>query len=164
MSAQLIDGKLHAKHIRQKVATQVDAIVSANKRAPGLAVVLVGADPASQVYVQNKRKACAEVGFVEKSFDLPADTSQEELLHTIDKLNEDKEVDGILVQLPLPAGLDANLILERIHPNKDVDGFHPYNIGRLAQRMPALRPCTPKGIMSLIDSTKKPVKLSLIHI
>lgn len=158
MSAQLIDGKLHAKHIRQKVATQVDAIVSANKRAPGLAVVLVGADPASQVYVQNKRKACAEVGFVEKSFDLPADTSQEELLHTIDKLNEDKEVDGILVQLPLPAGLDANLILERIHPNKDVDGFHPYNIGRLAQRMPALRPCTPKGIMSLIDSTKKPVK------
>ena len=158
MSAQLIDGKLHAKHIRQKVATQVDAIVSANKRAPGLAVVLVGADPASQVYVQNKRKACAEVGFIEKSFDLPADTTQEELLNTIDKLNEDKEVDGILVQLPLPAGLDANLILERIHPNKDVDGFHPYNIGRLAQRMPALRPCTPKGIMSLIDSTKKPVK------
>lgn len=158
MSAQLIDGKLHAKHIRQKVATQVDAIVSANKRAPGLAVVLVGADPASQVYVQNKRKACAEVGFVEKSYDLPSDTTQEELLNTIDKLNEDKEIDGILVQLPLPAGLDANHILERIHPNKDVDGFHPYNIGRLAQRMPALRPCTPKGIMSLIDSTKKPVK------
>lgn len=158
MSAQLIDGKLHAKHIRQKVAIQVDAIVSANKRAPGLAVVLVGADPASQVYVQNKRKACAEVGFVEKSYDLPADTSQDELLNIIDKLNNDNEVDGILVQLPLPAGLDANLILERIHPNKDVDGFHPYNIGRLAQRMPALRPCTPKGIMSLIDSTKKPVK------
>ncbi|BDX05710.1 bifunctional methylenetetrahydrofolate dehydrogenase/methenyltetrahydrofolate cyclohydrolase FolD [Planctobacterium marinum] len=158
MSAQLIDGKLHAKLIRQKVATQVDAIVSANKRPPGLAVVLVGADPASQVYVQNKRKACAEVGFVEKSHDLPADTTQEELLNIIDALNEDPDVDGILVQLPLPAGLDANLILERIHPNKDVDGFHPYNIGRLAQRMPALRPCTPKGIMSLIDSTKKPVK------
>lgn len=158
MSAQLIDGKLHAKHIRQKVAIQVDAIVSANKRAPGLAVVLVGADPASQVYVKNKRKACAEVGFVEKSYDLPADTTQDELLNIIDTLNNDNEIDGILVQLPLPAGLDANLILERIHPNKDVDGFHPYNIGRLAQRMPALRPCTPKGIMSLIDSTKKPVK------
>ena len=158
MPAQIIDGKLHAKLIRQKVATQVDAIVSAGKRAPGLAVVLVGADPASQVYVNNKRKACAEVGFVEKSFDLPADTTQEALLQIIDDLNTDPEVDGILVQLPLPAGLDAELILERIIPSKDVDGFHPYNIGRLAQRMPALRPCTPKGIMSLISSTQKPVK------
>ena len=158
MPAQLIDGKLHAKLIRQKVATQVDAIVSSNKRSPGLAVVLVGADPASQVYVSNKRKACAEVGFVEKSYDLPADTSQETLIDTIEQLNNDPEIDGILVQLPLPAGLDANLILEKIIPTKDVDGFHPYNIGRLAQRMPALRPCTPKGIMSLIASTQKPIK------
>jgi methylenetetrahydrofolate dehydrogenase (NADP+)/methenyltetrahydrofolate cyclohydrolase len=158
MPAQIIDGKLHAKLIRQKVATQVDAIVSSNKRAPGLAVVLVGADAASQVYVSNKRKACAEVGFVEKSYDLPADTTQETLIETIETLNKDPEIDGILVQLPLPAGLDANLILERIIPTKDVDGFHPYNLGRLAQRMPALRPCTPKGIMSLIASTQKPIK------
>ncbi|XOV79098.1 MAG: bifunctional methylenetetrahydrofolate dehydrogenase/methenyltetrahydrofolate cyclohydrolase FolD [Aestuariibacter sp.] len=158
MPAQLIDGKLNAKHIRQRVATEVDAIVSSGKRAPGLAVVFVGSDPASQVYVQNKRKACAEVGFIEKSFDLPSDTTQQELLDTIDQLNEDKSIDGILVQLPLPAGLDANQILERIHPHKDVDGFHPYNIGRLAQRMPSLRPCTPKGIMTLIESTKKPIK------
>ena len=158
MPAQIIDGKLHAKLIRQKVATQVDAILSSNKRAPGLAVVLVGSDAASQVYVQNKRKACAEVGFVEKSYNLPADTTQETLIETINTLNDDPEIDGILVQLPLPAGLDANLILERIVPTKDVDGFHPYNIGRLAQRMPALRPCTPKGIMSLIASTQKPVK------
>lgn len=158
MPAQIIDGKLHAKLIRQKVATQVDAIVSSNKRAPGLAVVLVGADPASQVYVSNKRKACDEVGFIEKSYDLPADTSQETLIEIIEELNQDPEIDGILVQLPLPAGLDANLILERILPTKDVDGFHPYNLGRLAQRMPALRPCTPKGIMSLIASTQKPVK------
>lgn len=158
MPAQLIDGKLNAKHIRQRVATEVDAIVSSGKRPPGLAVVFVGSDPASQVYVQNKRKACAEVGFVEKSFDLPSDTTQQELLDTIDQLNEDKSIDGILVQLPLPAGLDANQILERIHPHKDVDGFHPYNIGRLAQRMPSLRPCTPKGIMTLIESTKKPIK------
>lgn len=158
MPAQIIDGKLHAKLIRQQIATQVDAIVSSGKRAPGLAVVLVGADPASQVYVQNKRRACAEVGFVEKSYDLPADTSQEKLIEVIEQLNTDPEVDGILVQLPLPAGLDANLILEKIIPTKDVDGFHPYNLGRLAQRMPALRPCTPKGIMSLIASTQKPVK------
>lgn len=158
MSALIIDGKQQAKHIRQKVATQVESINSSNKRAPGLAVVLVGKDPASQVYVNNKRRACKEVGFIEKSFDLPADTSQDELLDIIDQLNDDTDVDGILVQLPLPAGLDASLILEKIHPHKDVDGFHPYNIGRLAQRMPSLRPCTPKGIMTLIESTKKPVK------
>lgn len=158
MSALIIDGKQQAKHIRQKVATQVESINSSNKRAPGLAVVLVGKDPASQVYVNNKRRACKEVGFIEKSFDLPADTGQEELLDIIEQLNNDTDIDGILVQLPLPAGLDASLILEKIHPHKDVDGFHPYNIGRLAQRMPSLRPCTPKGIMTLIESTKKPVK------
>lgn len=158
MPALIIDGKLQAKHIRQEVATQVEAIVSSGKRAPGLAVVFVGKDPASQVYVENKRRACAEVGFIDKSFDLPADTTQEQLLQVIDDLNKDESIDGILVQLPLPAGLDANQILEKIDPTKDVDGFHPYNIGRLAQRMPSLRPCTPKGIMTLIESTKKPVK------
>ena len=158
MPAQKIDGGLIAKHIRQNVAAQVDAIVSAGKRPPGLAVVLVGSDAASHVYVNNKRKACDEVGFLSKSFDLPANTTQDELLAVIDKLNADPEIDGILVQLPLPAGLDKEQVLERIHPQKDVDGFHPYNIGRLAQRIPALRPCTPKGIMTLIESTKRPVK------
>ncbi|MEP1447084.1 MAG: bifunctional methylenetetrahydrofolate dehydrogenase/methenyltetrahydrofolate cyclohydrolase FolD [Paraglaciecola sp.] len=158
MPAQKIDGVLIAKHIRQHVASQVEAIISSGKRAPGLAVVLVGSDAASHVYVNKKRKACEEVGFVSKSFDLPATTSQQSLLDIIDKLNIDDEIDGILVQLPLPAGLNKEQILERIDPHKDVDGFHPYNIGRLAQRIPALRPCTPKGIMSLIESTKRPIK------
>ncbi|MFT6992930.1 MAG: methylenetetrahydrofolate dehydrogenase (NADP+)/methenyltetrahydrofolate cyclohydrolase [Paraglaciecola sp.] len=158
MPAQKIDGVLIAKHIRQHVALQVEAITSSGRRAPGLAVVLVGSDAASHVYVDKKRKACEEVGFVSKSYDLPATTSQQSLLYIIDQLNVDDEIDGILVQLPLPAGLNKEQILERINPNKDVDGFHPYNIGRLAQRIPALRPCTPKGIMSLIESTKRPIK------
>lgn len=158
MTAHLIDGKLIAKQVRQHVASYVDSLVEAGKRKPGLAVVLVGSDPASEVYVANKRKACDEVGFVSSSFDMPATTSQQELLDLIDQLNADATVDGILVQLPLPAGLNAEEILERIHPHKDVDGFHPYNIGRLAQRIPALRPCTPKGIMTMIEATKRPVK------
>lgn len=158
MPAQHIDGKLIAKHVRQHVATQVQAICSANRRPPGLAVVIVGSDPASHVYVANKHKACEDVGFLSKSFQLPANTEQSELLSLVDKLNQDEEIDGILVQLPLPAGLNSEEILERIHPDKDVDGFHPYNIGRLAQRTPSLRPCTPKGIMTLIDSTKRKVK------
>lgn len=158
MQAQLIDGKVIAQNVRQDVASYVSRAVAANKRAPGLAVVLVGSDPASQVYVNNKRKACDEVGFVSKSYDLPATTSQEELLALIDELNNAEEIDGILVQLPLPAGLNAEEILERINPYKDVDGFHPYNIGRLAQRIPAIRPCTPKGIMTMIASTKRDIK------
>jgi methylenetetrahydrofolate dehydrogenase (NADP+)/methenyltetrahydrofolate cyclohydrolase len=158
MPAQKIDGVLIAKHIRQHVAAQVEAITSSGRRAPGLAVVLVGSDAASHVYVNKKRKACEEVGFVSKSYDLPSTTSQQSLLDIIDQLNVDNEIDGILVQLPLPAGLNNEQILERINPHKDVDGFHPYNIGRLAQRIPALRPCTPKGIMTLIESTKRPVK------
>ena len=158
MTAHLIDGKLIAKQVRRDVALYVDSLKQAGKREPGLAVVLVGSDPASQVYVSNKRKACDEVGFNSRSYDLPADTSQQQLLNLVDELNEDPAIDGILVQLPLPAGLDAEHILERIHPHKDVDGFHPYNIGRLAQRIPALRPCTPKGIMTMIEATKRPVK------
>ncbi|MAJ68528.1 MAG: bifunctional methylenetetrahydrofolate dehydrogenase/methenyltetrahydrofolate cyclohydrolase FolD [Alteromonadaceae bacterium TMED7] len=158
MTAHLIDGKLIAKQVRRDVALYVDSLKQAGKREPGLAVVLVGSDPASQVYVSNKRKACDEVGFNSRSYDLPADTSQQQLLDLVDELNEDQTIDGILVQLPLPAGLDAEHILERIHPHKDVDGFHPYNIGRLAQRIPALRPCTPKGIMTMIEATKRPVK------
>lgn len=158
MPAQIIDGKKIALQVRQTVSTQVEAIVSSGKRPPGLAVILVGSDAASQVYVKNKRMACDDVGFVSKSYDLPASTKQEELMQLVDELNIDNEVDGILVQLPLPAGLDPKLILERIDPYKDVDGFHPYNIGRLAERFPALRPCTPKGIVTLIESTKRPIK------
>jgi methylenetetrahydrofolate dehydrogenase (NADP+)/methenyltetrahydrofolate cyclohydrolase len=152
MSAQIIDGKAIAKSVRQKVAKSVEKLVNKGKRPPGLAVVLVGVDPASQVYVNNKRKACEEVGFFEKSYNLPDTTSQSSLMDLIDELNEDETIDGILVQLPLPYGLDTEQIIERIDPRKDVDGFHPYNIGRLVQRMPVLRPCTPKGIIHMLET------------
>jgi len=158
MSAQLIDGKAAAAAIRENVKSRVDARIEQGLRAPGLAVVLVGNDPASEVYVSHKRKDCEQVGIISKAFDLPATTSQNELLELIDTLNNDNEVDGILVQLPLPEGLDASEILERIAPTKDVDGFHPFNVGRLAQRMPLLRPCTPAGIVDLLDGTGEPVR------
>ncbi|EPW6558940.1 bifunctional methylenetetrahydrofolate dehydrogenase/methenyltetrahydrofolate cyclohydrolase FolD [Vibrio vulnificus] len=151
MTAQNIDGTLISQTVRSEVAARVKARVAAELRAPGLAVVLVGEDPASQVYVGSKRRACEEVGFVSKSFDLPASTSEEELLALIDELNNDADIDGILVQLPLPAGIDSTHVLESIHPEKDVDGFHPYNVGRLAQRIPKLRSCTPKGIITLLE-------------
>ncbi len=153
MTAQLIDGKAIAQQIRTNVQTKVAQRVADGKRAPGLSVILVGCDPASQVYVGSKRKACEEVGFVSRSYDLPDTTTEAELLALITKLNNDDSVDGILVQLPLPAHLDANLVIEHINPNKDVDGFHPSNVGKLALRLPGLRPCTPKGIMTLIEST-----------
>ncbi|MEH0665622.1 bifunctional methylenetetrahydrofolate dehydrogenase/methenyltetrahydrofolate cyclohydrolase FolD [Vibrio scophthalmi] len=151
MTAQNIDGTLISQTVRSEVAARVKARLDAGLRAPGLAVVLVGEDPASQVYVGSKRRACEEVGFVSKSFDLPATASQTELLALIDTLNADDEIDGILVQLPLPAGIDSTAVLEHIHPEKDVDGFHPYNVGRLAQRIPKLRSCTPKGIITLLE-------------
>jgi len=153
MSAKIIDGKAIAQSVRTQVAQKVEQRINKGLRKPGLAVVLVGSDPASQVYVGSKRKACDEVGFLSRSYDLPIETSQLELLSLIEQLNNDPEVDGILVQFPLPKGLDETEVIERIHPHKDVDGFHPYNIGRLAQRIPALRPCTPKGIMTLCEST-----------
>lgn len=153
MSAQLIDGKAIAASTRQQIAQRVAERAAKGLRAPGLAVILVGNDPASEVYVSHKRKDCAEVGFVSRAYDLPSETSQAQLLELIDQLNNDTEIDGILVQLPLPKHLDSSLILERIRPEKDVDGFHPYNIGRLAQRIPLMRPCTPKGIMTLLQST-----------
>jgi methylenetetrahydrofolate dehydrogenase (NADP+)/methenyltetrahydrofolate cyclohydrolase len=153
MTAQLIDGKAIAASLRQQIAQRVTERREQGLRAPGLAVILVGSDPASQVYVSHKRKDCEEVGFVSQAYDLPANTGQDELMALIDRLNDDPAIDGILVQLPLPEHLDASLLLERIRPDKDVDGFHPYNIGRLAQRMPLLRPCTPKGIMTLLEST-----------
>lgn len=153
MTAQILDGKMIAADIRQDIKAQVDAILSAGGRAPGLAVVLVGANPASQVYVRNKRKACAEVGFRSELHELPATTSQTELTDLIDRLNADACIDGILVQLPLPEQIDEAVITERILPTKDVDGFHPYNIGRLVLRMPLLRPCTPKGVMTMLERT-----------
>ena len=153
MAASLIDGKTIAQELRLSVKEAVAKRIAEGLRAPGLAVILVGSDPASEVYVGSKRRACEEVGFVSKSYDLPATTTQDELLSLIDDLNEDDTIDGILVQLPLPEGLDANLVIERISPKKDVDGFHPSNVGKLALRQPGLRPCTPKGIMTLIQST-----------
>lgn len=153
MKAQLIDGKKIAANLRREIADKVDQRKQNGQRIPGLAVILVGSDPASEVYVAHKRKDCEEVGFISRSHDLPADTAQQDLLALIDQLNEDPAVDGILVQLPLPAHLDSSQLLERIRPDKDVDGFHPYNIGRLAQRIPLLRPCTPLGIIRLLKST-----------
>ena len=154
MTASLIDGKAIAQNLRASVKEKVAQRLEQGKRAPGLAVILVGNDPASEVYVGSKRRACEEVGFVSRSYDLPETTSEEELLNLVKELNHDDEIDGILVQLPLPAGLDANLVIETIAPNKDVDGFHPSNVGKLALRQPGLRPCTPKGIITLIESTK----------
>ncbi|AIN20451.1 MULTISPECIES: bifunctional methylenetetrahydrofolate dehydrogenase/methenyltetrahydrofolate cyclohydrolase FolD [Yersinia] len=151
MSAKIIDGKTIAQQVRNEVAALVQKRLAAGKRAPGLAVVLVGENPASQIYVASKRKACEEVGFVSRSYDLPMTTTEAELLALIDSLNDDSEIDGILVQLPLPAGIDNVKVLERIHPDKDVDGFHPYNVGRLCQRAPKLRPCTPRGIVTLLE-------------
>jgi methylenetetrahydrofolate dehydrogenase (NADP+)/methenyltetrahydrofolate cyclohydrolase len=151
MTAQNIDGTLISKTVRAEVGARVQARVAAGLRAPGLAVILVGQDPASQVYVGSKRRACEEVGFISKSYDLPVSATETELLDLVDQLNNDPEIDGILVQLPLPAGIDTTKVLEKILPEKDVDGFHPYNVGRLAQRIPTLRSCTPKGIITLLD-------------
>ncbi|WP_136255154.1 bifunctional methylenetetrahydrofolate dehydrogenase/methenyltetrahydrofolate cyclohydrolase FolD [Onishia niordana] len=153
MSAQLIDGKAIAAQVRQQVARQVEARRESGARRPGLAVVLVGEDPASEVYVRHKHLACEEAGILSFRHHLPADTTQTALEALVDELNADERVDGILVQLPLPEHLDPRPILERILPGKDVDGFHPYNLGRLAQRMPLLRPCTPKGVMTLLQKS-----------
>ncbi|MDI5983180.1 bifunctional methylenetetrahydrofolate dehydrogenase/methenyltetrahydrofolate cyclohydrolase FolD [Halomonas sp. M4R5S39] len=153
MTAQLIDGKAIAARVRQQVARQVQVRHDAGARTPGLAVVLVGEDPASAVYVRHKQNACVEAGIESFRYQLPTETSQEELEGLVDRLNADPRVDGILVQLPLPEHLDARPILEHILPHKDVDGFHPYNLGRLAQRLPMLRPCTPKGVMTLLQES-----------
>ena len=153
MAAKLLDGKALAAEHRQCVKKLIETRTTQGLRAPGLAVILVGLDPASQIYVRHKRRACTEVGIISKSYDLPDDTPAEQLFDLIDKLNNDNTVDGILVQLPLPPHIDKTQIIERISPHKDVDGFHPYNIGRLAVGSPLLRPCTPKGIMSLLAKT-----------
>ena len=150
MTAQLIDGKAIAASIREEIKAKVAIRRAQGLKVPGLAVILVGTDPASEVYVSHKRKDCEEVGFISDSYDLPAETKQEELVALIDQLNENNAIDGVLLQLPLPNHLDALPLLERIRPDKDVDGFHPFNIGRLAQRNPLLRPCTPMGIIKLL--------------
>lgn len=158
MSARLIDGKQIAADLLATVKQRVDARLAASRRAPGLAVILVGEDPASQVYVRNKRNACEKTGVVSRAIDRPASISQDELLALIDELNADQTIHGILVQLPLPRHIDTETVIERIDPAKDVDGFHPYNIGRLAVRIPTLRPCTPYGVKLLLDSTGEKYK------
>lgn len=153
MSAQILNGNLIRDEMIAKLAATVSEATATGQRAPGLAVVLVGADPASQVYVRNKENGCAKAGITSFSHKLPAETTEAELLSLIEQLNADPLVDGILVQLPLPKHLDSDKLLERIDPAKDVDGFHPFNFGRLAQRRPLLRPCTPAGVMTLLNKT-----------
>jgi methylenetetrahydrofolate dehydrogenase (NADP+)/methenyltetrahydrofolate cyclohydrolase len=153
MSAKLIDGKAVAARMLDTIAAQLADRRRHGSRSPCLATVIVGDDSASAVYVRNKIAACMRVGIEPQPHHLPASTTQAELLALVDRLNADRDVDGILVQLPLPAGLDTVSVLERIHPDKDVDGFHPFNVGRLMQRIPRLRPCTPFGVIELLKET-----------
>ena len=153
MPARIISGTELSKNIKANIATKIAGHITQGKRAPGLAVILVGEDPASQVYVGSKRRSCEEIGIFSKSYDLPETTSESELLSLIDELNHDEAIDGILVQLPLPKQIDSTKVIEAIAPHKDVDGFHPYNVGRLCQRIPILRSCTPYGVMKLLETT-----------
>jgi len=150
---QVIDGNAVAAAVRSEVKVRVDSLRTRSKCVPGLATVLVGDDPASRVYVRTKQKACGEVGIASFSHQLEASTSEAELLGLIDTLNECPDVHGILVQLPLPPGLSAQRVIERIAPHKDADGLHPYNQGKLLAGGSGLRPCTPLGVMKLIDFT-----------
>lgn len=152
MAAQLIDGKKISQQRIEAVAQAVKARQEKGLHTPCLAVVLVGDDPASAVYVRNKKLACQKSGIESRSYELPSETMQDDLLKLVDELNGDPAVDGILVQLPLPAHIDSQAVLERIEPHKDVDGFHPYNVGRLVVKMPLMRPCTPKGVMTLLEA------------
>ena len=151
MAGTIIDGKAIAADIRREVREESDRLAASGKRRPGLAVVLVGDDPASSIYVRNKRAACEECGFVSVSHDLPHSATQTELVHLIERLNSDATIDGILVQVPLPQHIDERAVIEAISPEKDVDGFHPYNVGRLALRHPLMRPCTPLGVIRMLD-------------
>jgi len=152
MTAQIINGKAIAEDLLSNIKAKIQARVNAGKRVPCLAVILVGADPASAIYVRNKRLACDKVGIRSIAHDLPASTSEAELLALIDSLNSDPTVDGILVQSPLPPQIKDEHIIERISVDKDVDGFHPYNIGRLAVRQPTLRSCTPFGVIKMLKA------------
>jgi methylenetetrahydrofolate dehydrogenase (NADP+)/methenyltetrahydrofolate cyclohydrolase len=156
--ARILDGKRIAEDLLDTLKSRVDARVAAGKSRPGLAVVLVGNDPASSVYVKNKRRAAQKVGIRAIDYDLPTDTGNEELLALVDTLNADPDVHGILVQLPLPDRRDATELIHRIDPRKDVDGFHPENVGHLALRQFGLRPCTPRGITTLLAYTDRPVR------
>lgn len=155
MTAQLINGKELAAKIRTEIAAEIKTRRQQGFRQPGLAVVLVGDDPASEIYVNNKRRACEEVGIKSVYHHLPMNITENDLTTLIKQLNDDATIDGILLQLPLPRHIDEEKVLELIHPHKDVDGFHPYNLGRLAQRRPLLRPCTPLGIMALLDNIQQ---------
>ncbi|WP_245148550.1 bifunctional methylenetetrahydrofolate dehydrogenase/methenyltetrahydrofolate cyclohydrolase FolD [Avibacterium paragallinarum] len=154
MTAKIISGVELSKNIKCEITRKIQQYLRQGKRAPGLAVILVGSDPASQIYVESKRKNCEELGMYSKSYDLPQNTTENELLNLIDELNHDPLIDGILVQLPLPEHINSTSVIERISPDKDVDGFHPYNVGRLCQRIPTLRACTSYGIIKLLESTK----------
>ncbi|MGV3582676.1 MAG: bifunctional methylenetetrahydrofolate dehydrogenase/methenyltetrahydrofolate cyclohydrolase FolD [Methylophilus sp.] len=153
MTAQIIHGKMIAEDLLNQIQEKIKVRTDAGKRPPCLAVILVGADPASAIYVRNKRLACEKVGVLSISHDLPASTTQEALFSLVDELNHNPAIDGILVQSPLPAHINEELLIERISPLKDVDGFHPYNIGRLAVRQPALRSCTPFGVIKLLEAS-----------
>lgn len=154
MVAKVISGTAVAESIKSNIAREIQKNISLGKRVPGLAVILVGSDPASQVYVNSKRKTCETLGIHSQSYDLPKETSEAELLSLIDELNKNEAIDGILVQLPLPEQIDSTKVIEAIRPDKDVDGFHPYNVGRLCQRIPTLRACTPYGVMKLLEHTQ----------
>ena len=158
MAADIIDGKAIARALRAEVAAKIKERVESGHRPPGLAVVLVGTDSASEIYVRNKRKACDDVGIRSYSYDLPAATTQQQVFDLIDELNANDDVDGILVQVPLPDHIDETEVIERIAVSKDVDGFHPYTVGRLAQRIPVLRPCTPHGGVILLERSGVKVK------
>lgn len=158
MTAKVLDGKRIADQLLDDLAVRVEDRIKAGKSRPGLAVVLVGNDPASSVYVRNKRRACERVGIQAFDFDMPSETSDAELIDLIERLNADPAVHGILMQLPLPDGRDGTWLIDRIDPNKDVDGFHPMNVGRLALRQFGLRPCTPRGITTLLAYTDRPVR------
>jgi methylenetetrahydrofolate dehydrogenase (NADP+)/methenyltetrahydrofolate cyclohydrolase len=158
MAAKVLDGKRIADTLLDDLASRISHRVETGKSRPGLAVVLVGADPASGVYVRNKRRACERVGIQAYDYDLHAETSDDELSLLIDQLNADPKIHGILVQLPLPNGRDGTWLIDRIDPSKDVDGFHPMNVGRLALRQFGLRPCTPRGITTLLAYTDMPVR------
>jgi methylenetetrahydrofolate dehydrogenase (NADP+)/methenyltetrahydrofolate cyclohydrolase len=153
MTAQIIDGKAIAETLLNSINTRIKNRLAANKRAPGLAVILIGADPASAIYVRNKRLACEKVGIISTAYNLSATTTEAELLTLIEQLNQDDSVDGILVQSPLPAHIHEEKVIECISAAKDVDGFHPYNIGRLAVRQPTLRSCTPFGVIKMLQAS-----------
>ncbi len=158
MTANIIDGKTISENLLAELKQQVDKQLSLGERAPCLAVILIGDDPASAIYVRNKRRACEKVGVLSIAHDLPSETTEADLFALVAQLNADPSVDGILVQSPLPAHIDEAKLIEHIDPNKDVDGFHPYNIGRLAVRQPMLRSCTPYGVIKMLKTIDRPIK------